>query len=103
MSNRIAELLQLQSEDPSDPFFIYALALEFEKENNLEKCFANFDLLLNNFPNYSGTYLKYAQLLIKFGNDDFAKEVIAKGIALAQSLNKTKMKNELLQLAEEIN
>ena len=47
MLNRIAELLQLQSQDPSDPFFIYALALEFEKENNLEKCFANFVKFLN--------------------------------------------------------
>lgn len=103
MSNRIAELLQLQKEDSSDPFYIYALALEYEKENNLEKCFSNLNLLLNDFPNYTGTYLKYAQLLIEFGNEDLAKEIIAKGIDLAQNLNKTKMKNELLQLLDEIN
>ena len=42
MPNRIAELLQLQKEDPSDPFFVYALALEYEKENMIENCFSFF-------------------------------------------------------------
>jgi tetratricopeptide (TPR) repeat protein len=102
MPNKIAELLQLQKEDPNDPFFIYALALEYEKENNLEKCFAQFEFLLNNHSDYAGTYLKYAQLLIEFGNENLAKEIIAKGIVLAKNLNKAKMKNELSQLLEDI-
>jgi tetratricopeptide (TPR) repeat protein len=102
MPNKIAELLQLQKEDPNDPFFIYALALEYEKENNLKKCFAQFEFLLSNHPDYAGTYLKYAQLLIENNNEELAKTILEKGINLAQKLNKSKMKGELLQLLEDI-
>jgi predicted Zn-dependent protease len=102
MANRIAELMQLQKEDPSDPFFIYALAIEYEKDNNIEKCFSHLETLVKDYPNYSGTYLKYAQLLIENNNEELAKMILEQGINLAQKLNKSKMKGELLQLLEDI-
>jgi len=102
MPNRIAELLQLQKEDPSDPFFVYALALEYEKENMIEKCFSHLETLLKEHPNYPATYLKYAQLLIANNNEELAKTLLEHGISLAQKLNNSKMKAEMLQLLEDI-
>jgi len=102
MQNRIAEILQLQKEDPNDPFFIYALALEYEKTNQLKICVSHLEKLVKDFPNYAGTYLKYAQVLVNVSDEEKAKDILKKGIDLALLLKNYKMKGELQQLLDEI-
>ena len=102
MANRIADLLQLQKEDPSDPFFIYALALEYEQLNQPDSCIAHLENLVINFPNYPGTYLKYAQVLVELGQEEKASNILKKGIDLSIQLKNNKMKGELQQLLDEL-
>lgn len=102
MQNRIAELLQLQKEDPNDPFYLYALALEYERIHDYSRSLELLNSLINSYPNYSGTYLKLAQILVDVEKVEDAIVIINKGIELAKIQGNNKMKNELEQLLENI-
>lgn len=88
--NRIQMLKERMKDSSDDPFYIYALALEykdFEPKKSLELLEESQKL----FPDYLPVYFQLAELLVQFNQKDIALEVYRKGIELAkkQSENKT--------------
>jgi tetratricopeptide (TPR) repeat protein len=83
MNPRISQLLEFLKEDPHDPFTKYALATEFLSTDK-HKSLSYFEDLLDNHPEYIGTYYHAANLLNELGETDKAKEVYEKGIAEAE-------------------
>lgn len=92
--NRLQQLETFLSEDPTDPFTQYALALEYLKVD-INKARQIFESLLQHQPDYLPTYYPYAHLMIDLQNNTLAEELFQKGIALAARENNNKARMEL--------
>jgi len=93
-----SKLQQLESfikETPNDPFLVYAIGLEYQKINDLDKTRQYFNQLVENFPDYLGVYYRYAALEVELNNIDKAKTLYKKGIEVAKSQNNHKTLAEL--------
>lgn len=91
---RLSQLLAFYEEDPSDPFNVYALAIEY-LTNEPIKSLAHFRELLDKHPTYLPTYYHAAELLANLGLRDEADKVYLAGIALALDQKQTKALQEL--------
>lgn len=100
MKSRIEQLLRFHRETPGDPFLIYALANAHQKQQDYSKAVKYYELLLNEHPEYEGTYLHYAQLKMLLNDFDKANEIYQKGINVLGKANDTKNLNELLEAYE---
>jgi len=100
-TDRIKLLSQFYEEDPSDPFNIYALALEY-LSHDPEKAAPWFDKVLTEHPNYLPAYYQAAKCHdIRHRRDDAIK-ILEQGIALATTLNEIKTRGELSSYLEEL-
>ncbi len=93
---RIEQLRQFILDDPSDPFPYYALALEL-LHHEPAQARAQFEKLLNEFPEYLPTYYPAAHLLIDLGDQDGAEKLFQRGIEKAKLQGNRKTELELRQ------
>lgn len=95
--DRIQLLHQFLKEDPSDPFNLYALGLEYQKENP-EEARHYFDELLKNHELYVPTYYHAGILYSEFGETEKAIEILKKGIQVSILQKDYKTQRELQTL-----
>jgi tetratricopeptide (TPR) repeat protein len=98
--NRKEFIISELKENPLDPFNQYLLALEYLKENNRVEAISIFDNIYKTSPNYLPVYYIFALNLIELKRFKEANLIIEKGIELANSTHKEKVKNELSQLLD---
>jgi len=91
---RIAMLKQFMEDDPSDPFNIYALAVEYYEEETTSSL-QLFEKLLSKHRDYLPTYYKAAHLYWETEQWKKAEEIFKKGIELAKVQNEGKTLQEL--------
>jgi hypothetical protein len=89
-------LLAFYQEDPTDPFNVYALALEYSKTDNIQ-AERFFDILLLEHPDYLPTYYHAASFFALQENIDRAELTYNKGIALALKQNNLRTQQELVR------
>lgn len=94
MINLLLQLQQFYKEDPSDPFNIYALAIEYLK-TDLMRSKALFEELLNNHSTYIAAYYHAAALYIQLNEMELAESTYKEGIEMAQKLHKNHALSEL--------
>ena len=82
--DRLSQLQQFATEEPQEPFNLYALALEYLKIDPSEAG-RLFERLLMEHPDYLPTYYPYAQWLIERKEKDKAENVFQKGMETAKS------------------
>jgi len=92
--SRLNRLFEFLKEDPNDPFIIYGIATEYLQIEPL-KAKEYFEILLNQHPDYLGTYYHAAKLYVDLQELDMAKTTFEKGINLAQSKNDHKALREI--------
>jgi len=97
---RIEQLTRFISEDPTDPFPRYALALEYLKDDP-SRAKDQFELLLVTFPDYLPTYYPAAHLMIDLGLHDDAERLFELGMEKAQQQHERKTGSELKQALEQ--
>ena len=83
-SIRLEKLLALYEENPTDSFINFALAKEYELNNNLNKAMQLLEKLIITNPNYLGTYLHLAKLYEKNGEIKKALNIYEKGLIVAK-------------------
>ncbi len=91
---RIEMLKERIQSEPKDPFFIYALSLEY-KESDPKK---SIDILMDcqcKFPDYLPLYYQLGELLTTFGETEKAMEIYDLGIVLAKKHSEFKTLAEL--------
>lgn len=88
-------------EEPNDPFYAYALALEFMHTNRLESLNL-LESLIQKHPDYLPTYYQAGLICIEIGKIDVGRTILEKGIALAQSKREIKTMNELRTLLDNL-
>ena len=91
---RIQQLLAFMQEEPTDPFNVYALALEYLTDAPGESL-RYFGELLTNHPDYLPTYYHAAQLCADLGDETRATMLYERGITLAGQQRNTKAEREL--------
>ena len=97
MENSLLQnLITFYEEDPSDPFNIYALALEYLKSDS-DEAEKYFDKLLVEHPDYLATYYPAAAFFADLEKVEKAEIIYQKGIDLALLNNNTKTHQELLR------
>ncbi len=95
--DRIQLLKQFLEDDPSDPFNLYALGLEYQKENP-DEARHYFDELLKNHALYVPTYYHAGMLYSESGETEKAIEILKKGIQVCLSQQDFKTQRELQTL-----
>lgn len=93
-SERIKLLEHYLEDDPTDPFNLYALALEYQKQNPA-KAGKLFEHLLDKHPDYLPTYYIAGNFYADQDQTDKARDVLKKGIALAKSKGEKTTAREL--------
>jgi len=84
-SNRLAKLLEFLESDPNDPFILYALATEYNAQNDKEKAYSFYLQLTDKHPDYVGTYYHLGKLLEKDDQKEKAIEIYQKGMNVARN------------------
>lgn len=102
MNPRLAHLEKLVHNGTSDPFVLYALALEYQKEGRSEACLGLFDRVMAEHPDYLPSYLMAGMALSKQGQRPKAKEVFEKGILKAQAAGDAHTEGEIQDALAEI-
>jgi Tfp pilus assembly protein PilF len=93
-TDRIKKLEKFMKEEPADPFPKYALAIEHLQINKVRSQ-ELFEDLLENHPNYIGTYYHAAELYSEIGDRDQARRTYELGIEKAKALKELHALKEL--------
>lgn len=100
--SKILQLQEFLKAQPRDCFLRHALALEFIKINELSKAENLFVELLNDNPNYVGSYYHIAKLYEQLNNQEKAIEYYTKGMEIAKQAKDNHAYNELLMAYEDL-
>lgn len=84
-STRLIKLLEFLESDPNDPFVLYALATEYNSSNDTEKALEYYLKLINDHPDYVGTYYHLGKLYQKLEQTDAALQIYQKGMLAART------------------
>lgn len=88
-------LKEMLETDPNDPFLQYALALEYEKADQIHSAVKLLETLKSTHPDYLATYYKLGKLYELLLNNIAAVAVYKEGILLARRTNELKTLGEL--------
>jgi Tfp pilus assembly protein PilF len=100
-SERLKQLHKFYEEDPSDPFNVYALALEY-LHADIAKAEQFFEILLKEHKDYLPTYYHAARLFQDKGEKEKAISVYENGISLARTCGDRKALRELQSAYDEL-
>jgi len=84
-TSRLDKLLAFIQDEPNDEFLKYALATEYLRLNNSEKALAYYEDLVNNHPNYTGTYYHLGKLYQALNRNDDATRIYEKGMEITKA------------------
>jgi Tfp pilus assembly protein PilF len=93
-AERIFFLQTAIKEEPEDPFYHHALAMEYLNTDVLE-AEKIWTFVLQTFPTYLASYYQAANLYFNLGKFDLAKTTFEKGIEIAENQGNTKAIKEL--------
>jgi predicted Zn-dependent protease len=100
--DRMAMLTEILSENPSDAFARYGLAMEHSKAGNVELALDEFKKLLTTHPDYTPGYFMAAQTLAAASRTDEARQMLADGIASAKRTNNAHAQSEMEAMLAEL-
>jgi len=101
-NNRIAQLLAMLAESPEDSFLLYALALEYVKNAQIEAALAAFEALAGAHPTYLARHYHHGKTLADAGQIAEAARVLQAGMVLAKKQGNAKTLAELIFLYEDV-
>jgi predicted Zn-dependent protease len=100
--DRIVMLNELLAQDPNNAFARYGLAMEYSNSGEFNRALEEFSKLLSVNPDYTAGYFMAAQTLVKAGNANDAKTMLADGITCARRKQDTHAESEMQALLDEI-
>jgi len=82
--DRIALLNEVLSQNPTDAFARYGLAMEYSNSGDVERALEEFGKLLTAHPDYTAGYFMAAQTLARADRNDEARTLLQQGIESAR-------------------
>lgn len=95
-------LTELLSQDPSNAFARYGLAMEYSNSGQFDRSLEEFEKLLSTNPDYTAGYFMSAQTLVKAGKTPEARKMLESGIASARIKGDNHAESEMQAMLEEI-
>jgi len=93
--DRVAMLTEILSQNPSDAFARYGLALEYSNTGDVGRALEEFGKLLVAHPDYTAGYFMAAQALARVERLEDAKKMLADGIASAKRTGNSHAQSEM--------
>jgi len=93
--NRMELISEMLEKNPDDTFLNYAAALEYKKENKINKAMSFFRRIIDNDPDYLPTYYQLGKLLEEKNKTEEAVVIYKQGRELAKKKNDIKTLGEL--------
>ena len=93
--DRLALLLQYYDDDPTDAFTQFAIAREYLKADRPEEALVFYERLVEQQPDYTGTYYHLGKLYERLGRNADALATYERGIAVARRQRNLKDLSEL--------
>lgn len=100
--DRIAMLTEVLSQNPTDAFARYGLAMEYSNSGNVERAMEEFGQLLAAHPEYTAGYFMAAQTLAKVERTEEAKKMLANGVASAKKTGNAHAQSEMEAMLAEL-
>ena len=100
--DKIAVLKEILAQNPSDAFARYGLAMEYASQGDSDTALNEFQQLTNAHPDYTAGYQMSAQLLIKAGRNDEARQRLEAGVAAAHRTGNRLALNEMSAMLDEL-
>lgn len=100
--DRIALLTEVLSQNPTDAFARYGLAMEYSNSGEVERALEEFGKLLANHPEYTAGYFMAAQTLAKAGRTEEARTMLSNGIASAKKAGNSHAQSEMEGMLAEL-
>lgn len=100
--DRIAMLSEILSQNPSDIFARYGLAMEYSNSGKTEEALGEFAKLLKTNPDYAAGYFMAAQTLTKADRTEEARKMLQDGIAAAQRSGNSHALSEMQGMLDEL-
>jgi len=83
--SRLDKLLAFIKDEPNDEFLKYALATEYLRLNEADKALYYYEDLIDNHPNYTGTYYHLGKLYEALERKDDAIKTYQTGMAITKA------------------
>ena len=93
--DRVAMLTEILSQNPSDAFARYGLALEFSNAGDVDRALEEFGKLLAAHPDYTAGYFMAAQSLARADRIAEAKKMLGDGITSAKRTGNAHAQSEM--------
>lgn len=100
--DRRKALQAMLEQKPDDAFVKYALALEYQKHGDAEQALATFERVLAEHEAYVPAYLMAGMACTKFGRPDRAREILEKGLKIAQAQGESQAHSEIADALAEL-
>ena len=100
MATRLEQLYAYLQDDPNDPFLYYAIAMEKLRADDPAGAREQFEVLVQRFPTYVGTYYHFGRLLQQQGEKERAIDLYREGIKHAEDARE---RNAVRELREALN
>src|SRR5207237_6958542 len=100
--DRMALLNEILSQNPTDPFARYGLAMEYSNAGDVERALDEFKKLLATNPDYTAGYFMAAQTLTRAGQTDEAKKMLVDGISSAIRKGNAYEESELVAILSDL-
>lgn len=83
-NQRLTKLFEFLESDPNDSFILYAIATEYNVQNDLENALKYYLQLTEKHPDYVGTYYHLGKLYEKIGQKEEGVKVYQTGMQAAR-------------------
>ncbi len=93
--DRVAMLTEILSENPSDAFARYGLAMEYSNQGDVDRAMEEFRKLLDTHPDYTAGYFMAAQALARANRVDEARKMLGEGITSAKRTGNAHAQSEM--------
>lgn len=101
-TDRLAALMGMLEQDPSDAFCIYGIAQEHAKADRLDEATRWFERLLQVEPSHAYGHFHLAKVLERGGRAPEAADVLRRGLDAARRAGDVKAAGELAAFLDEI-
>ena len=95
-------LTEILEQNPNDAFARYGLAMAYAGEGKNEDALREYGTIVSLTPDYVPAYQMAAQLLIKQGRLDEARERLAAGLAAASRTGNAHAASEMQGMVDEL-